>query len=335
MGILGLSVFIYFSIPNARSYAELPPFLQISLKSYASTNLRYVICVSGEDHLRESLKKEFALSFANVEIFSDTEILSDHSRLLLGTLWKLWNEKQIRANYAPSEYHCFARWLALNDLYNKNIIGNTELVLAHDWDDCFLGDPDILASSISRSLSQSHLTISDSKICAYCSESDVHPLFSVIQPHLMVLNRNQSSHFSNTLTSLLIDHKKFMYTRLFADMNLWAYCISLSMRDAVPSLFQQLYHIMEGEYYVCDNIRSFKNLASSSINKDSIFIPPQINYLENGATHMDYVKLLFGDKVYIETADRGLIPAFNLQFQGVEGKYLASCLQSTIHKYIG
>jgi len=319
---------------NCKTFQELPEFLKLSLLSYSSADLEYTICISGEERLRQSVSEELSSYGCKITVLSDKDILGLRSKNMLEKLWTLWQEHKIRANHPPSEYHCFARWLVLNDLYEKKYFCNTDLVLAHDWDDCFLGKTSFLIDSMTDILRLENLDPVNSMICAYCSIVSDYPLFTMLQPHLMVLNKRAINQFTNELESIVINTKRFMHTRLFADMNLWAYSVSLSMRNGETMLFKQLYHIMGGKYYVCDNIRSFDNPASSTLHRDSIYIPQQINYLANGASHMEYVKLLFDDKVYVLTEDSGALPVFNLQFQGVEGKYLASCLKEKISSYI-
>lgn len=320
----------------ANKFDKLPEFLKLSILSHSISTDDYILVINGCEELVKTTRSVLDnFRGKRTSVFNFANVVSEKSRIQLTKLKENWNLGIFRANHPPSEYHCFARWLVLHDLYASNFLSRDDVTFSHDWDDLMLAKPFILKEKVLNWLNKHNISARSDCIFIPCSSYSNYPLFTHLQPHFLITNFASISCFNSCLDRLL-NRRPPSWTKkgLFADMNVWGYTVSrmLSSRN-IFCLFKQIHEILDNSYFVCDNVRSFDNPSGIIPKALKIFIPPEINYLDDGETHLRFIRIRISDKLYIQTQSQD-IPLMNLHFQGVEGKYLCNKLTPILQSFV-
>jgi hypothetical protein len=268
----------------------------------------------------------------DVKIFTPEQILSQRSLDLTAKLRQAWNKKNYPVNHAATEEHCILRWLALADLYDKNIISADNSVFSHDWDDLiFVNISKIACTSLSTVdfSSNTHLPGKFSKqklanaIVIASSYTAKQGIRDYLQPSFLMVNKFSIVSFCDNLINLLnkinLRNRLLARSLYFNDMHVWAYTWNKLMLD--PKNICNLWNDMHSgkNYYFCCNMRSDPGIETRYVE-----IPNELNYFSKHCNSLEVINAYTKNdgQLYVRNKEGEELICINLHYQGIEGKYI-------------
>ena len=270
-------------------------------------SLKYQVSNVGHTFLVSTPKLDFKIE--GLTILDMNDIISSETLEKLGSLDR-WNEKElIESNHYPVERLCFLRWMVLLDLANKLRLKESDCICISDWDNFIFSKPEIdqLVNKLPVSYHNDPHT----------NPFEIHPAFSLFSVDVLRLY-NQ-----NILNLRIYERLRSKdLQRFYNDKLIWA-LIQYRLFSKGGQNCGDINKLFTNTI-ACRNIRHLKD-SDYVFAEDSINLPKHVNYSSESIfkyAHAEIEKCDGVKQVNGKLSNGNMFHWANLDFQGVEGKYL-------------